>query len=307
MINNSNVETNKEKICTTRPLSKEQIAQYHDEGFLIVPSFFDPEEVAPIKQALQPDSELSGIWTQYVDNHGTTWMDSHGHLNQQLAWIELGDSLLSVIPRTVRMVNAVEVLLGGLESYHWHSKITVKNPHTQAWIEWHQGYGGWYNDGCLYPDFVTSTVAIDKNTKENGCLQVIKKSHLMGRLDHKVFDGGGGALRIDSEWMDTIIDRLGIVYCELEPGDALFIHANTIHCSGDNQTDLPRTTLTCHYNARSNEPFCLERVPHRRYRFLERLPDTSIIEKNYSSVLNSQVFMKKTFDKIITYGMEPEK
>ncbi|WP_375500149.1 phytanoyl-CoA dioxygenase family protein [uncultured Nostoc sp.] len=285
-------------ICTDRPLSKDQIAQYHNDGFVIIPSFFDPEEVEPIKQALEADPELGGVWTK--------WADSYGHLNQIVVWTELGDSLLGVIPRTNRMVNAAEILLEGVECYHWHSKLIIKNPHSKAWIEWHQGYGGWYNDGCLYPHFVTCTVAIDKHSKDNGCLQVVKKSQLMGRLNHKIV--GGDTLAIDPVWMEKVLERLDIVYCEMEPGDALFLHANTIHCSGDNRTDSPRTAITCHYNAASNEPFCLEGRSHRRYRPLKRLPDTSIIDGNYTSVLNSQLIMDqgKTFEQIVVYSVKPE-
>lgn len=285
-------------ICTTRPLSKEQITQYHNEGFVIIPGFFDPEEVKPIKQACEADPELGGAWTK--------WSDSNGYLNQIVAWTDLGDSLLGVIPRTARMVNATEVLLGGEECYHWHSKLIVKNPHSQAWIEWHQGYGGWYNDGCLYPHFVTCTLAIDHHSKENGCLQVVKKSQLIGRLDHKIV--GGDTLAIDPVWMEKVLERLEIVYCEMEPGDALFLHANTIHCSGNNCTNYPRTAITCHYNAASNEPFSLEKNSHRRYRPLKRLPDTTIIDENYSSVLGSQALMEqgKTFEKILVYGVKSE-
>lgn len=42
--------------------------------------------------------------------------------------------------------------------------------------EWHQDYGYWYGNGCLWPNMVAVIVAIDPNTRENGCLQLLKGS-----------------------------------------------------------------------------------------------------------------------------------
>ncbi len=52
-----------------------------------------------------------------------------------------------------------------------------------AW-EWHQDYGYWYNNGCLLPDMASCLMGIDRATKANGCLQVLKGSHHMGRIEH---------------------------------------------------------------------------------------------------------------------------
>lgn len=127
----------------------------------------------------------------------------------------------------------------------------------------------------------------------------------MGRIDHKLV---GGAIAMDPVRMEKVLENLELVYCEMKPGDALFLDANTIHCSGDNRTDRPRTAITCHYNAASNEPFCLEQHPHRRYRPLKQLPDTTILDGNYSSVLNSQIVeeQKTSLKRIIKYGLESE-
>ena len=35
--------------------------------------------------------------------------------------------------------------------YHYHSKLMLKEPEVGgAWV-WHQDYGYWYQNGCLYP------------------------------------------------------------------------------------------------------------------------------------------------------------
>src|SRR5688572_5928381 len=42
-----------------------------------------------------------------------------------------------------------------------------------AW-EWHQDYGYWYGNGCLWPNMLSVIIAIDPNTRENGCFQLLK-------------------------------------------------------------------------------------------------------------------------------------
>lgn len=37
------------------------------------------------------------------------------------------------------------------EVYHYHSKLTAKDPFEGGAWEWHQDYGYWYNNGCLSP------------------------------------------------------------------------------------------------------------------------------------------------------------
>ena len=50
-----------------------------------------------------------------------------------------------------------------------------------AWT-WHQDYGYWYGNAVLYPDLVSVFIAVDRATRENGCLQVLEGSHRCGRV-----------------------------------------------------------------------------------------------------------------------------
>ena len=60
-----------------------------------------------------------------------------------------------------------------------------KEPKVGGAWEWHQDYGYWYKNEFLFPDQMISVmVAITKANKENGCLQVIKGSHKLGRIEH---------------------------------------------------------------------------------------------------------------------------
>ncbi len=266
---------------TIRTLSQEQIAQYHENGFVIIPGFFEPEEVEPIHQAMEKDTTIQKNITMAPDLKGRKY--------SVLIWSNLSsNTLLSMLPRTARVIEAVETLLG-TKCYHWHSKLLRKPPKDQACVDWHQGYGSWYYDGCLFPQIVTLTIAINKNNKDNGCLKCLKKSHLLGRLDVVAAHGTEYA---DPIRVKKVLERLQVVYCEMEQGDALFFHPNTLHSSEKNNSDFSRILMHSAFNAVSNAPYIIEGQEHHQYRPLEKLPDSVIKEGCYDSVLNNQRFHK---------------
>lgn len=45
-------------------------------------------------------------------------------------------------------------------------------------------YRYWYNNGCLYPDMGSVFIPVDDCDRENSCLQVLRSSHHLGRIDH---------------------------------------------------------------------------------------------------------------------------
>ncbi|MBI3451631.1 MAG: phytanoyl-CoA dioxygenase family protein, partial [Rhodospirillales bacterium] len=164
-----------------------------------------------------------------------------------------------------------EALLGG-PVYHYQSKLTAKSPYVGGAWEWHQDYGYWYYNGCLFPDMFSTMIALDRATAENGCLQVVKGSHKLGRIDHVPLTPGQN--EVDPARMKHILERLEIVHCELEPGDTLFFHANTIHRSDQNRSPNRRWTLLICYNLVSNDAF--KKEDDRYYVPLDKVPDGAI-------------------------------
>lgn len=275
----SDTSTPETQVCTSRPLSPEQITQYHEEGFILVPKFFDLDEIEPLQRGLADNPNLGGAWTI---------RSNHKDINtfQVALWTELDNTLLGVIPRMARMVDGSQTLLGE-ECYHWHSKIIKKQP-GQGILKWHQDYDNWYQDGCLFPHLVNCMVAITPNTPENGCLKVLKKSHLMGRINHIILEKMQNGIELSR--LKAILERFEVVYCEMEPGDALFFHANTIHSSEPNNSNSPRILMYSTYNAASNEPYVLKGQEHHRYQKLIKLPDSIIKYQGYDSVLEKHKF-----------------
>jgi ectoine hydroxylase-related dioxygenase (phytanoyl-CoA dioxygenase family) len=152
-------------------LSADQRAQYERDGYVFVRGLFDTEEAGLLQQAIENDPELR--------RHFYDRRDVEGLATRMALWNHPGDSVYGLAARSERMVGTMEDLLGG-EVYHYHSKLTAKEPYEGGAWEWHQDYGYWYNNGCLFPLMASCMVALDRSTRSNGCLQVLRGSHLLG-------------------------------------------------------------------------------------------------------------------------------
>lgn len=244
-------------------LTEDQQAAYESDGFVLVRGFFDSKEAQLLQAAIVQDPAIR--------DHFYDRTDSEGLATKMATWNHPGDSIYGYAARSRKMVDTMEHLLGG-EVYHYHSKITAKEPHEGGAWEWHQDYGYWYNNGCLFPQMASAMIALDKCTKANGCLQVLKGSHHMGRIDHGLLDGD--QVGADLNRVKQAEKQLELVYCEMEMGDVVFFHCNTLHRSDQNRSDDRRWTLICCYNAASNDPY-LEHH-HPRYTPLEKVDDVEI-------------------------------
>ena len=246
----------------SHPLNDRQVEEYHREGYVIARGFFDGDEIDLLRRAAKEDRAL--------DEHSFGRADGEGGTVRLSLWNHPGDGIYGMFARCERMVRSVEKILGG-EAYHYHSKMIMKDARVGGAWTWHQDYGYWYQNGVLFPLLTSVSIAVDPSTQENGCLQVIPRSHELGRIDHLLSGDQAGA---DMERVTAVLERLPLVYCEMEPGDAVFFHANTLHRSDMNRSDNPRWSMICCYNAARNDPY--KDSHHPRYTPLSVVPDGRI-------------------------------
>jgi len=252
------------RIYIMNKLSEQQLQQFECDGFVLIPNLFDAEEINLLFTIAKNDQRLEHEALERLDASANTtklWLTD-----------SLEDDIYSAYVRCYRVVDRMEQLLGG-EVYQYHHKMMLKEPFVGGSWEWHQDYGYWYNNGCLFPDMASCLIAIDRATNENGCLQVIKGSHRMGRIEHGKTGDQTGA---DIERVNLALEHLELVHCEMEPGAALFFHSNLLHRSDANRSPNPRWSLICSYNSARNP--CKARVNHPSYTYLEKWPDEKIKE-----------------------------
>jgi ectoine hydroxylase len=268
-----------------RLLSDLEVSQYHHDGYVIAKSFFSRAEVDLLSRSSREDHEL--------DKRSFGRNDGEGGTVRLSLWNHPGDGIYGMFARCERMVRSVEKLLGG-EVYHYHSKMIMKDAKVGGAWAWHQDYGYWYQNGVLFPDLCSVSIAVDSATRENGCLQVIPGSHHCGRINHVLSGEQAGA---DMERVNEILKRLPLVYCVMEPGDAVFFHSNLLHRSDQNVSDLPRWSMICCYNSARNNPY--KESHHPCYTPLQMVPDSRIQEvgiKRFDSGSNEVGWLKVSND-----------
>ena len=150
-----------------------------DEGYLFR-SLLGADELSCLRKYLERE--------EGVLQHSYTRDDGHGRQSRMCLWNHPGEDLTGMVGRCQKVAGTMQQLLKG-EVYHYHTKLMMKEAHTGGSFVWHQDYGlvpkilavclfhlslhrYWYNNGCLFPDMGTVFIAIDKCSKENGCLKV---------------------------------------------------------------------------------------------------------------------------------------
>jgi ectoine hydroxylase-related dioxygenase (phytanoyl-CoA dioxygenase family) len=241
-----------------------QVARFHEDGYLVAERLFDADEIDLLRTIARADRRL--------ESEAASRRDGAGGVIKLAVHNQLGDDIYAAFVRCRRIVDAMERLLGD-EVYHYHHKMILKEPRTGGAWEWHQDYGYWYDNGCLFPDMASGLIAVDRATRANGCLQVLRGSHRMGRIDHVAIGDQTGA---DPGRVAAARDRLELLHVELEPGSTIFFHCNLLHRSDRNSSPDPRWALICCYNAKRNDPYKESR--HPRYSPLEKWPDERIRE-----------------------------
>jgi len=239
-----------------------QIAAYHRDGYLLARKFFDREQIGLLSRAAHEDRAL--------DEHSFSRDDGTGAKVRLSLWNHPGEGIYGMFARCRRLVESVEQVLGD-EAYHYHSKMIMKDARVGGAWAWHQDYGYWYQNGVLTPNLCSVFIAVDEATKANGCMQILKGSHHMGRVDHVLSGDQAGA---DMERVNEAKKRYELVYCAMKPGDALFFHSNLLHASARNDSDKPRWSMICCYNARGNNPY--KESHHPRYTPLKKVADAMI-------------------------------
>ena len=94
---------------------------------------------------------------------------------------------------------------------------------------------------------VCAWTAMERITRDNGCLVAVPGSHRGEHLEHGYpdWEGGVNKLYFGIKDMSTLNDRTHVT---MEAGDTIFFHPLLIHGSGMNRTSGFRKAISCHYS-----------------------------------------------------------
>jgi len=139
-----------------------------------------------------------------------------------------------------RILDGVAALLGD-EPVLFKEKINFKMPGGGGFTPHQDIQPGW---DTYAPYFISVLIAVDRNTIENGCLELAAGQHHRGLIGRKWEPLEGVEL-----------EGLRFEPFPMEPGDAAFFDCFTPHQSQPNRTAQPRRNIYLTYNRRRDGDF----------------------------------------------------
>ena len=209
-------------------LSTAQHAQYQSEGVVFPFRILDTEKAI-----------------QLVD-HCSVLRSRMGHwvASPQISKPHLVSRAMADVIRNETLLDAVESIIGP-DILCWTVTVFAKPPKSGGYVGWHQDRTYW----GLSPEeqVVTAWLALTDAHCDNGCMSVLRGSHLQGYRDHEIVPGTENILLSGQEVAIERHEKDDLVHVELDPGEASIHHSKVVHGSNPNQSDRPRVGLSIQY------------------------------------------------------------
>jgi ectoine hydroxylase-related dioxygenase (phytanoyl-CoA dioxygenase family) len=157
-------------------------------------------------------------------------------------------------PRLLEFLLSDEVLdlvepITGPNIALWSSHFICKDPYTGRATPWHEDSAYWQDRLDRHEGIVTVWLALDRSTRENGCMRVIPGTHTNGFSNYVPVDMKENTFH--SEISDEI-DESKAVYFELEPNECSLHDARLVHGAEPNTSAYRRCGYTMRYMPASN-------------------------------------------------------
>jgi ectoine hydroxylase-related dioxygenase (phytanoyl-CoA dioxygenase family) len=226
-------------------------ATFWQRGFVIVRGVFRNEEMAVLREIVERHAGMKAHAAKALQR--SAFSATRPSFETVFVWNDTARrDAFAKATRSYKIMDRLEAIFGD-EVYVYHNNVALKYPGVVGFSH-HQDYAYWYDMGNVYPDMATAFIAIDRATRENGCLKLVEGSHKLGRLNHVQRDGVSDS-GVDPERLEQILKHMPEVAIEMEPGDAVIFHCNVLHASDDNRSKDSRIGLLGCYNTKHNDPY----------------------------------------------------
>ena len=237
-----------------KSLTPQQVSFFHEEGYLIVPDVFDPTDLEPLRNALHDEIErklktmraegkVANIHADLDFDHRLAAIhrdssDNGVELIRHLEGLRGGGfhapEMFDVIAHQ-KLISAVIALLGTKEVVA--SSVYRIRPKLPAIgrgnVPWHQD-SGYFAEHCDKQMIITCWVPLVNATIENGCMQILPRTH-QGKVAKHHTGGNAGFLVIKDE--DLPDDPRKAISAICPRGGVIFMTNRTPHCSTPNYSD----------------------------------------------------------------------
>ena len=222
-------------------LTAEQIAEYQENGFIVLEDFLSPEELE-IWRFVTEEAVAHRLAEKVEGWNLTNQGDPNSYYAQvftqcvKLADTHEGMHTLMNDPRLGEVVGT----LAGVDGIRiWHDQALIKPPFGNA-TAWHLDNPYW---SFSSRDSLSIWVALDDATLANGALWYLPGTHKLARFENVAIGHNQADLfRVYPEWRE-----IEPVACPAKAGSAVVHNGLTAHGAGANMTNRPRRAMTCAY------------------------------------------------------------
>ena len=220
----------------TVELTPEQIAGFHERGFLSIPNISPPEEVELLRGI------FDRLFTQKAGRDEGAQFDMVTHddnddapkLPQIINPVNYAPELRATVFRANAMAIARQLL--GPEATAAFEHAILKPARYGAATPWHQDEAARVDANFDYSQ-ISIWMPLQEATLQNGCMQYIAGSNKGDVLPHR---SPKSDPRIHAIECAGGFDPADATPCPLPPGGATIHHGRTLHYAGPNASDQPR-------------------------------------------------------------------
>jgi phytanoyl-CoA hydroxylase len=231
-----------------------ELRALREHGYVVVPRFVPPGELRHLNEVARRQLAARAEPVEFeadlqYPGAPPSRMAAGGETVRRLLDAYARDPAFAAVAKSPRLHDWMRA--------YFAEDVRMSRAHHNCLMSKHPRYGsltGWHRDVRYWSfqseDLVSAWLALGEEEVLNGALWFVPGSHHMA-LDARQFDA---AKFFRGEDPDAAAIIKTAVSPLLEPGDAVFFHAKTLHSAGRNETTQVKFSLVYTYHAGSNVP-----------------------------------------------------
>ncbi len=262
-------------------LTKEQIAQFNKDGFLIVDKLIDDDTVQRVADRYEP--MFRGEFATGILPDEVNWQEGRDppELTRQICNGWKGDKVIARVVLREDIGRACATLAGWTGARVMQDNVIWKPPGARP-LGFHQDNS--YLEWLSPRELLSCWIALDDTTAGGGTLEVVKGSHRWGRFPPASEFHGPEYYRQEMEAAAAKLGKIPEIVPVVVPrGGGSFHHGWTWHGSGFNNSKNPRRSLVVH-SVSSETEYVPERLGQgigKIYGRYKRVGDNQMDENNF--------------------------